>query len=839
METASMRKAVVAIPGIWLLMVPALRAAGEPIRLVPPPKEVAWSEAGPIGMNAGKVAIVIGQGATAPERYAAERLQQRVQRRYGQTWPIVSEQEMDTAMEVLIVLGQRSTNALMDLACRAEKLKLDASTPGHDGYVIAILERSDGHTVLVGGSNPRGVIYGQDTLFQLLQQGDDRLEMTRASVRDWPTVPWRGRPQTHYENYLREGDWDCYLDARINFVDLRSGTYAFEPGAELDKETIGKVVDEAHRRGLIVYATVNCGVTRKEYPEAVRTFTEMIELGADGLWISFDDKGPGEEPETIVRQTLALGQEHGITGRRIAVCPPKGSYQDFITPFNKWLATVDGMEQALWFLTRLPAWVHLEQARSIGLESKPGWWHNWPRLYREHWYVEPISMQVGWHSPTYATLADGGECIDAVMPWGGNAWGQYYVATTIGWWGWNPAAFDWAEARGRIYDTVFGRDMIATATAFDDTLVGARSHITYSSSGSEWKPYCPMRLNDPADRNAVQALTGRMHMLLNKLEKQAPNGTLIPPAVLKEYYLDRMAREVDSIETAARLSYPEYWWLDHQERVLTAIYDDDLAKADALIEEVRPGLMKDLTEIERAGDCLRRVDAYAAWWKNRANLDAAGWQALVEARRSELTARLKDYSWHVAVPGKLLEPLDDPPLDRGTGRWQDGNFVLEMVVPSPREYAWGHWIAGVTRVGGHEVAVFTAERKSGSMPGEFCELEVTLPIPDCRRDRLWLLLFSNSANKDDIGLQHVIDRWAGYRFVELRWGDRLLWESDLGLTRERGRWDMVKLPTIPEDVDALKLRLRAVDRKMVTVNHTIAFVGPIRLIERQECPDGL
>ena len=42
-----------------------------------------------------------------------------------------------------------------------------------------------------------------------------------------------------------------------------------------------------------------------------------------------------------------------------------------------------------------------------------------------------------------------------------------------------------------------------------------------------------------------------------------------------------------------------------------------------------------------------------------------------------------------------------------------------------------------------------------------------------------------------------------------------------------------------EDVDVLELRLRVVDRKLITVNHTIAFVGPIRLIERQECVDGL
>ena len=45
---------------------------------------------------------------------------------------------------------------------------------------------------------------------------------------------------------------------------------------------------------------------------------------------------------------------------------------------------------------------------------------------------------------------------------------------------------------------------------------------------------------------------------------------------------------------------------------------------------------------------------------------------------------------------------------------------------------------------------------------------------------------------------------------------------------------MANLPEIPQDAETLKLRLRVVDRKLSTVNHTIVFVGPIRLIERQE-----
>jgi len=74
-------------------------------------------------------------------------------------------------------------------------------------------------------------------------------------------------------------------------------------------------------------------------------------------------------------------------------------------------------------------------------------------------------------------------------------------------------------------------------------------------------------------------------------------------------------------------------------------------------------------------------------------------------------------------------------------------------------------------------------------------------------------------------------RWIGYRFIELRWKDRVLWEADLGLHREQGEWFMVRLPPIPNDVPKLVLQLRVEDRKPSGRNYTLAFVGPIHVLE--------
>ena len=82
-------------------------------------------------------------------------------------------------------------------------------------------------------------------------------------------------------HYLRFGELDLYVLSRVNFIDLRSGIYAFQPGEKLDHAEITEALKQAHLRGLIVYATVNCGVPGAEYDKVLGTFRELLDLGAD------------------------------------------------------------------------------------------------------------------------------------------------------------------------------------------------------------------------------------------------------------------------------------------------------------------------------------------------------------------------------------------------------------------------------------------------------------------------------------------------------------------------------------------------------------------------------
>lgn len=798
--------------------------------LVPPPQEIQWAADPPLAVSKDSVLIVLGVRATAPEKHAAKMLRDSVSRRFGPEWPIVEEGRIPEGCETAVLISQRASSEWLERLCEQKRLDLRTAAPGHDNYVIEILDDGGRTVVVVGGGNPRGVIYGQDTLFQMFRERAGRLELVRASVCDWASVPWRGRPQTNVELYLRPGELDCYSRSRINFVDLRNGIYAFEPSDKLDEALLSRAINEIHQRGMLVYGTVNTGVPETEYDQAIAMFERFIALGADGLWVSFDDKGPGDKPEEICRRVLELGQKHKMTGERIAITPPKGAYQDIAAPFNRKIMAVPGMESALWFWTRYPCDADVEAARSIGLKVLPSWWHNYPRTLNNHDYTGIPPLALGWHGPGYDLLSDAGRQFTAVMPWGGNAYGPYYVVPVLGWWSWNPKAHDWQATRKRIHGFVFGENQAAAVSEFDETLAQMRPLLHDAAGDGEWQPVGPPRLNDPADRRRAMSLVGRLEALLMKIRHAAPAQSMLDTDQLQAGYLSKMEEEVATLRAAATLPFPEYWWIAHQRAVLDAVYDENMARVERLTAAVREPLLRDIDEITHKGRHLGRIDDYAKWWTEQANLDAAGWKNLVEKRREELVKRLADYNYFVKVRSDMLKGLADPPVDWGTGRWEYANLVRAGVTFTQREQFWGNWIAGVCEHEGSKVAAFATSRRTPAAEAEFAELELILPISG-DRDRLALLIYLADVNKELIGLHYVKWRWADYRRIQLLHRDHVLWEANLGVQREQGEWFMVKLPPVPENMKEATLRLRVENLRGAIGNQTLALVGPIRLIE--------
>ena len=816
-----------------LSLVAALLAAGTPAAaaprpLVPAPREVKWSAEPPLELPEGATVIATGANAAEPEREAARMLGEFVARRFGRELPVVDAAALPANARVVIALGRPVNNPWVAAWCRDERVDPGTNGPGADGYLIGAGRDGERHVLCVAGADPRGVAYGQDTLAQMLATEGGRLVWHRGRVSDAPVVPWRGRPQTQVKHYLRPGELDLYVTSRVNFIDLRGGIYAFEPGDKLDAEEIRAAVTAAHRRGLVVFATVNCGIPRSAHAAALGTFRELLALGADGVWLSFDDKGPGEAPAELIPQVLRLGRELG-RGGHVAITPPKGSYPKVTTDFNARTMAIPGMERALWFWTAPPAPELLAEARALGLRGKPGWWHNWPRLFTAHTYTGIPPMSLGWSAPDDALLAAGGESLDAVMPWGGNALGQWHVVPVIGWWGWNPARHDWEATRRRIAGAVFGEERAEMALRFDDRLRDLFSRFTYSYKDGEGLPLAPPRVRSEADRATAGKLITELGTLLEQLASPGATGSLLAPEEREQAYLRPMRREWETHRATATLRFPEDWWPGHQRALLSALRAGDDARADALASEgrARAGQQIDAASAALAG--FPKIEGYLAWWRRRAALDAAGWRTLLAERQKALEARIKDYG-RLADPARMLAGLKAPPLEWGIGRWQVANRLLATALPEPREQFWGDWLAGRHPQPGAEAVVFAASRKTPGQLGEFAELPASLPVSG-RRDRLGVLLFVSAVNKDLFSNTLVPFRWAGYRALTLSWRGRVLWETDVGAVPETGGWHLVRLPRIPDDVPALELTLRVEDRRTSLNNYTVVCTGPLRLLE--------
>lgn len=813
------------------LTVAPLVAADAPIRLMPGASEAEWGQS--VGLS-GTGTIRISPQATPAEREAARLLVLYVERRFDQKWQI---QEADGGRAddgLTVYLGRPKTFAALDKLCREQNLTIPAQP---EAYALKVWSAGNRVTAIVAADIGRAVIYGQDTLFQLLGRQGQRLTIQQATIRDWPTIPLRGRPHPHYEYYLKAENFDCMMSSRINFMDLRDGIYAFEAGAKLKLDLLEPIVKRGKDRELRIYAVVNCGVPVEEQDAVIDLFKEFVELGADGLWASFDDKGAGGDAVKMVNRILELGRAHGITGDAIAVTPPKGDYQTIDTPFNRKIIAIPGMEQAVWYWTSVPCAEDLASGEAVGLRVKPSWWHNWPRMsapsFRggsQHAYMPALRLADGWNHPNERELRAMGKHVHSVMPWDGWQAQQHYLVPAIGWWSWRPEQYDRDTLRDRMYDMVFGPEQVKTAAHFDDTLKTIRGRFQFWSTQTDYAPQCPPRLKSLDDRTKTEAELAELRSRYAALRSGAVAASLIEPETLEAEYLGALDRELETALAATKAPYPEYWWPAHQDALLNAVYAGDTARADKLIADARPRVLDEVARVEKMLPHVGSIQAYAEWWRNRAAATPADWKKLLDERQAELLERVAEYSRTVAPTSQMLSQMNDPPVQVGTGVWIRHNHLLATVLPEPRETFWGDWIGGLVEHEGEKAAVFALAKHQAVNAGVHSELPVAIPLSGLR-DRLGLLVYLADANKESFGLGRAKWRWAGYRSIKLLWGDRELWTADLGIPRLTGEWFVIHLPEIPADLASLNLRLRVEDYYSAKNNLEIVYVGPIHLIE--------
>ncbi|HPM79189.1 MAG TPA: hypothetical protein PLF81_00745 [Candidatus Anammoximicrobium sp.] len=852
--------------------------------LVPVPKFYrdhgrTWQLLGP-----DQTAIVMGAQATEPERYAAGRLQAHLERRFQRRIPIVAEAAVPEAVRLVFLLGQRSTNAWLDRLCREQKIEQggletlgDSGTRSvpptmagsgtrsvpptmEDAFAIECLEDQGRQVVIVAGSNPRGVIYGQDALFDLMRAEAGQVIWPVVSVRDWPSIPWRGRPHSVLRQHLVPGALDAYIRARLNFTDVRDdprvtatnvfparkASMGFPAGVPIDSDTVQRMVTESHRRGLFVYGTVSCGVPQAKHDEVLETFRQLSDLGVDGLWVSFDDVGGGEDAPQLIGRVLEFGQQRGMTGRQIATTPPSGDYQNIDTPFNRRAAQVAGFADAQWFFTRVPCEGDAAAARDIGLRRLPGWWHNLVdfgvtggflhngdvlvslRADDRPGYVEPQPLSHGWHAPQYEQLRDADKYTDHVLLWGVvGGWPEEYQMAVLGIWAWNPAAHDWDQTRRAIYRYVYGPAQVETAWAIDDKLVELKSLFHLPLWRYEPNKGWPCRLKQAGDRPRALALIDELESLSRDLSTRAPSESAIDPARLESVYLEPLRTTLVYARKMTLLEYPEDWAPDVEDRLFAAFDEGDLTAAEQTLAAARQRLTEQLARIADELQGLKAIEGYRTHWESRfPPLEA--WQGLAAQRRSAMHGRLNRLLKQSPTELFLYKPATAEDLAALFADWERppaGKILAELTAEDWLRAAsrWrGAFVVGPGELQGRKSVAIAHPAKIASTPGDYAEVRAELPVPKPAK-RLLLDAWVEDTRSDN--------QWREFRFMQLWVNEQRVWEEDVAPDRKGRAWVTIDVSAAAQTADLLKLRFRVEEKRAVSNHLSVTFLGPVRLRE--------
>jgi hexosaminidase len=182
-----MKRASLLLTLVPLVLV-SLMAAGtsspeNQLKLIPEPKEVQ--------LHAGRfrveptTRILVEFAHQAEDRIAAETLAEEIHDQSGMKIEITSEKSQAKQEPSTIVLAR-----LQDLRIKrflASK-GLKADSIGDQGYLLF----SDNSHLIVAANTGQGLFYGVQTLRQLLHPDGKTLICPAVSIRDWPSMEWRG-----------------------------------------------------------------------------------------------------------------------------------------------------------------------------------------------------------------------------------------------------------------------------------------------------------------------------------------------------------------------------------------------------------------------------------------------------------------------------------------------------------------------------------------------------------------------------------------------------------------------------------------------------------------------
>jgi hexosaminidase len=150
------------------------------LKLLPAPNDVRVGS-GEFTLTAATRIVVEAQQSAALQT-AVDTLQEEVQ---TQGKPVLSTGSANVSGTAIILGTLADSHLRAELESKGLRAEKDFNTQGYLLY-------ADRTTILVAGATPQGLFYGVQTLRQLLRPKGPDLICPAVSIRDWPSMEWRG-----------------------------------------------------------------------------------------------------------------------------------------------------------------------------------------------------------------------------------------------------------------------------------------------------------------------------------------------------------------------------------------------------------------------------------------------------------------------------------------------------------------------------------------------------------------------------------------------------------------------------------------------------------------------
>jgi len=134
-----------------------------------------------------------------------------------------------------------------------------------------------------------------------------------------------------------------------------------------------------------------------------------------------------------------------------------------------------------------------------------------------------------------------------------------------------------------------------------------------------------------------------------------------------------------------------------------------------------------------------------------------------------------------------------------------------------------YWVTGGYPADDPEVFVISAPGKTKTKKFNFAQVTFNLPVPKSNKKKeLQFFLIDEYFN----------EKWTGYRFYELLYDGKIIWEEDVALKRDgQNAWSTIDVTDIVNGKKNLKLTFRLRDRKSSNDLQSTTLIGSVRLVE--------